>query len=403
MMKKYIYVLYDPRNIFDLRYVGQTNNLKKRYREHISNKELKKDSYKNRWIKKILAEGIKPEILVIDDCKLEEADDLETFWIKNLRREGHNLTNTNWAGNHSNDGNFLSEGTRRKISDSLKGHKISNETRSLISKKHIGKIISESTREKMSKSRKGVPIPALRGRKRPMKEETKKKISNSNKGRILSKITPEGRKKLSEKSKKYKHSEVSKKKISDSNKGRKMSDAQRESIKKFMAGRKHNLGNKHSDETKKILSNKLSGNKHPQFGLKRSEETKNKIKLTRVINKINLNMQRITFYHNEYVITSYDVEKIKLELRNLNGLQVLRIEIDKECYDKLNNIGADVSEINGVYIISFFVNTNLANESNSGFKKIFKNRPSYLNIEQYNTLNQMLRLRRSKEITFIIE
>lgn len=283
-MKKYIYILYDPRNIFNIRYVGQAKDVKKRYEKHISPSGLKGNNYKTRWIKKILSEGIKPEILVIDDCKLEEADDLETFWISTFKKEGHRLTNTNWRGNHSNDGGCLSWEARQKISLSLKGHEVSLETRKILSEKNKGKILSEETRKKMSDFRKGKPFSGTR-MEGPLSEESRLKISNANKGRKPPPLTDEGRKKISESSKKFRHTEESKKKISEANSGNIISETQKASIKEFMKGRAHNKGNNHSVETKKILSEKLSGDKHPQFGKPRSEETKRKIRETRLRKK----------------------------------------------------------------------------------------------------------------------
>lgn len=93
-------------------------------------------------------------------------------------------------------------------------------------------------------------------------EETKKKISEANKGnqyslgRVISETT---RKKLSKSIKGYKHTEEAKKKISE-----------------FHKGNKYNLGYKHSEETKRKKSESLKGNKN-NLGHKHTEETKKKI------------------------------------------------------------------------------------------------------------------------------
>ena len=49
--------------------------------------------------------------------------------------------------------------TRRKISNSLKGHKVSATTRSKISQKNKGKKVSDEARAKMSETRKKMPCP----------------------------------------------------------------------------------------------------------------------------------------------------------------------------------------------------------------------------------------------------
>ena len=78
-----------------------------------------------------------------------------------------------------------SEKTKQKISESLKGHKVSKETRLKISnirlknpiKYWLGKTRSDETNKKISESNKG----------RIISKETRDKISKSNKGRIISK------------------------------------------------------------------------------------------------------------------------------------------------------------------------------------------------------------------------
>ena len=80
-----------------------------------------------------------------------------------------------------------------------------------------GRIFSEETRKKMSES--------MKGRTSPMKgvtlsEETRKKISEAKKGKKLKPFTEEHRKKMSEAKKGRRLSEETRKKISESKKGR---------------------------------------------------------------------------------------------------------------------------------------------------------------------------------------
>lgn len=82
-----------------------------------------------------------------------------------------------------------SEEVRKKISESNKGRKLSKEHKKKLSKSHKGKILSEETKKKMSESHKG----------KSFSEEHRKKISELHKGK--------------------KHSEETKKKISKSKKG----------------------------------------------------------------------------------------------------------------------------------------------------------------------------------------
>ena len=140
-----------------------------------------------------------------------------------------------------------------------------------------GVLPSEETRRKMSNSHKG-KIPPNKGV--PMSEEQKKKLSESLKGRnAWNKGIPmseEQKKKMSEinkgqipPNKGKHHSEESRKKMSDSHKG-------------LQAGEKHPMfGKHHSEESKQKISmnrsGKCIGENHHMFGKHHSEESKKKI------------------------------------------------------------------------------------------------------------------------------
>lgn len=85
-----------------------------------------------------------------------------------------------------------SDETRRKMSESLKGHKCNEETKCKISYANKGKIRSEEQRNNISRSLKG----------RSLSEEHKRKIGLASKGRKYT-FSDEHRKKLSEARKKY--------------------------------------------------------------------------------------------------------------------------------------------------------------------------------------------------------
>lgn len=98
--------------------------------------------------------------------------------------------------------------------------------------------------------------------------ETKKKMSESQKGKHLSE---EHRKKISE-SRKGKHfSEETKKKISESRKGRHFSEETRRKLSESHKGKQF------SEETKKKISERLKGEKNPNYGKHLSDETKKKM------------------------------------------------------------------------------------------------------------------------------
>ena len=87
-----VYRLIDPRNN-DVYYVGITNDLERRYKEHIacSGTNLRKNT---RTIE-ILQQGLRPLIEVIEPATgLQAAKQREGYWISHYRETGKPLTNS---------------------------------------------------------------------------------------------------------------------------------------------------------------------------------------------------------------------------------------------------------------------------------------------------------------------
>lgn len=95
-MKTYIYGLIDPRTN-KIRYIGQTIQPPKyRLNNHLS--EVKNPKYNTRkinWLKSLLNNGLKPELVILDTTTKDKADDLEKQWISKF----DNLTNLTEGGN----------------------------------------------------------------------------------------------------------------------------------------------------------------------------------------------------------------------------------------------------------------------------------------------------------------
>lgn len=135
----------------------------------------------------------------------------------------------------------MTEETKRKISESKRGKKLSEEQKQKISKALKGRTFSEERNKKLSESLKGHVVS----------EETKKKISEAAKNRPP--VTEETRKKLSQPGEKngmygYKWSDEQRKHMHDVLVGRKLTDEQR---KKWSEVK---MGHFVSDETKKKMS-----------------------------------------------------------------------------------------------------------------------------------------------------
>ena len=160
--------------------------------------------------------GIKPpkdksKILILkQNLTEEESFRHEVYMIAVFGRKDlgtgilHNRTN----GGDGVSGAVVSDETRRKRSEALKGKPRSKEIRRKISEAHKGKTHSEKSRRNMSESQKG----------KAFSEETKRKLSEAKKGKTFSE---EHKRKLSESQKGKSRSEESKRKLSEANKGRK--------------------------------------------------------------------------------------------------------------------------------------------------------------------------------------
>lgn len=145
MEKKYsIYVLKDP-TTFEIRYVGLSSNVDKRYIEHIKDKVT---SYKQRWVNTLLKNNEKPLLEIIEsNLTLSEAFELEISYIEKYKNRGFKLTNSTIGGNAPMANKTHSNETKIKMSVGRKG--INN---SFYNKNH-----SEESKFKISNSLKGKP------------------------------------------------------------------------------------------------------------------------------------------------------------------------------------------------------------------------------------------------------
>jgi len=120
---RYIYSLSDP-NTKEIRYIGQTNDINRRLRDHINSsvniKNKQYNTHKCCWIRQLLEQGIEPIISIIEEMKtLEESNINERFWIEKLTNEGIKLTNS-----YISDVTEFSSETRDKMSSAKKGKKL---------------------------------------------------------------------------------------------------------------------------------------------------------------------------------------------------------------------------------------------------------------------------------------
>jgi group I intron endonuclease len=149
IMKTYIYTLKHPET-FEVRYVGKTNNIKRRFAQHKSKKCLEKTGSKKlaAWIMKLLSINLTPIMEIIEECE-ENWVEREKCWISYY--SDNNLCNLSEGG----EGVGHNESTKQKIKNSLKGRVRTQEERDAISKgmkgkkrPNSGKAISEANKKR---------------------------------------------------------------------------------------------------------------------------------------------------------------------------------------------------------------------------------------------------------------
>lgn len=156
-----IYGLINPRN-GQLRYVGKSSSGTARPRQHWRPGNLSKDpnQHKVRWLRQLLAAGLKPEVEVLETCDSAEAlSEAEQHHIAYWRMVGCNLVNIaeGGAGGATKWGP-MSEATKARISAGNKG-KLKGFKRPV------------EVCQKISASKKGRQAPWVLRRGRPVMDE----------------------------------------------------------------------------------------------------------------------------------------------------------------------------------------------------------------------------------------
>jgi len=148
----FIYTLCDPITK-DIKYVGQTTDIERRFRDHISssiNKNSKSyDTYKSRWIRKLLNNGLHPVINIIEECySILESNSREKYHINQLTDSGSKLTNS-----YISDVTEFSTETKIKMSLAKKGkslEEIVGNDRAIELKEYYSKRLKENNPNRSS-------------------------------------------------------------------------------------------------------------------------------------------------------------------------------------------------------------------------------------------------------------
>lgn len=114
----YIYKLIDPRNN-EVRYIGKTINIKRRYKQHLYDK---RKSHKSSWVQSLRNEKLKPILELLETCDIDNWKERENYWIKQF----NNLTNLKEGGG-SDYIRTTSDETKEKMRLKYTGRKLSQD------------------------------------------------------------------------------------------------------------------------------------------------------------------------------------------------------------------------------------------------------------------------------------
>ena len=152
-------------------------------------KKLKLTTNGYGYLKVTLMKDKKAHTRLVNRLVLETYDPIENAHLyhahhENRIRDDNRLKNLEWEliPEHMREhARNVSEETRRKLSEANKGKVLSEETRRKLSEAHKGKLVSEETRRKRSEANKGNQWNVGKVRS----EETKKKMGESKKGMLF--------------------------------------------------------------------------------------------------------------------------------------------------------------------------------------------------------------------------
>ena len=284
--------IYKITNIIDNKiYIGSSTKLHKRYYYHLN--LLRNNKHYNIHLQYAFNKYNEKSFIfdIVEYCEENVLIEKEEFYIKYYNtlddNYGYNI-NPNGDRPPSWVGKKHKNETKIKISQSNKGKIISVEQRELISKTHKGKIISEDHKKILSDKNKG-DKNAMYGKKLYdiWLQKFGKEIADEKLKTWKIKISKGSVGKIT--------SEETKIKISQSNKGKIISDETKEKLRQV------NIGKKINEETRKKQSEKRKGELNPSCKIKNSDVIKikklidNGIGVTK-ISKI-YNVSRRTIYN----------------------------------------------------------------------------------------------------------
>lgn len=139
MENTFIYSLSDPITGF-VRYIGKSDNVRKRFSDHFKPSSINKNTYKNNWLKKIRGNGLIPIIDIIDEVSKLDWKFWEIHYISLYKSWGFPLVNLTNGGDGC-DGYRHSQEVIKKLKD-FKIDKMKGENNPFFNKKHSPETIT---------------------------------------------------------------------------------------------------------------------------------------------------------------------------------------------------------------------------------------------------------------------
>lgn len=165
-MKRYIYTLSHPITN-EIRYVGQTNNLRLRYNRHNSPSTY---THNENWVRGLHSLNLRPVMEIIEECDTSNVDEIEIYWISQFKAWGFTLTNLA-EGGKSRKNYKVTQETKDKISVKLK-NKYSKQEHHLKGKKQ-----PEAQKQKKAEQMRLLVSPNLSFKGRKHKSSVTRKIN----------------------------------------------------------------------------------------------------------------------------------------------------------------------------------------------------------------------------------
>lgn len=126
-----------------VRYVGKSDNPKRRLGNHLTAARKGKDTYACRWLRQVLAQGARPELFIIGEIPISGWEDYEKNAIAAARALGMAVTNTTDGGDGVvNPSQEAREKHRQKMLGRIppnKGKPMSAAQRKMVGDFHRGK------------------------------------------------------------------------------------------------------------------------------------------------------------------------------------------------------------------------------------------------------------------------